>query len=690
LIYPVDRNYCRNWFSSRSTGFPNQGGSENRFDESKYALFVYTGESNFCGTRYQLDFCRLLHQYGMFEYCGKNVVTLVDGAKLAASHPIRLDKYLDIDILVISFYKIFGYPTGVGCILVRKHCPRIHQTLRSKRYYGGGTILLADAYDYRRTFPKKLNNSCFHEIWEDGTINFIDILVGLETGMNWIEKVIGGMELVERHVGEICSYARGELLKLSYPNKQPMIRIYEEDASFSSSSFCGRGNSIITFNVYQPNGDFINYSSVYCACLNNHIIARSGLLCNPGCCQYYLGLTGEGICNIADSTSSCWNLTVGAVRISFGIHSCLEDVSKLIDTLQQLGNFAWQNSGLIMSRTEKESVTSCLCFHQPKTELQNIYFVHKIFVYPVKGCRGMPVNQWPITSNGLLYDRKYCIVNTMTNSLLSIRHYPRLASLKVFIFLSTTGASTSFVAQLVFEVSDSVQIPNVPKVCAVYESDLRQTYIHCWLSCVLQVPCQLMTVEDFESLSTSGKSKEMKERYRNDAHLLVVHLKSVETINEFLTRRNSDPIHLESFRPNLVVKDDPSANGLADLCERNAANVKHRLMLPLEEDQWRDVAWLYNSVNGQKAVKLSSVGDCVRCMTICVNPETVGQLREDREPWLLLSTYRVPGITERKDSKESAKDCVKRRGPLFGRLYNVSATSENWEWIKLDESRFQA
>jgi len=126
------------------------------------------------------------------------------------------------------------------------------------------------------------------------------------------------------------------------------------------------------------------------------------------------------------------------------------------------------------------------------------------------------------SSNGLLYDRKYCIVNTMTNSLLSIRHYPRLASLKVFIFLSTTGASTSFVAQLVFEVSDSVQIPNVPKVCAVYESDLRQTYIHCWLSCVLQVPCQLMTVEDFESLSTSGKSKEMKERYRNDAHLLVV------------------------------------------------------------------------------------------------------------------------------------------------------------------------
>jgi hypothetical protein len=69
---------------------------------------------------------------------------------------------------------------------------------------------------------------------------------------------------------------------------------------------------------------------------------------------------------------------------------------------------------------------------------------------------------------------------------------------------------------------------------------------------------------------------------------------------------------------------------------------------------------------------------------------SVGQLREDREPWLLLSTYRVPGITERKDSKESAKDCVKRRGPLFGRLYNVSATSENWEWIKLDESRFQA
>jgi selenocysteine lyase/cysteine desulfurase len=45
-------------------------------------------------------------------------LVLVDAAALAANTPIDLTKY-PADFVVTSFYKIFGYPTGIGALLVR-------------------------------------------------------------------------------------------------------------------------------------------------------------------------------------------------------------------------------------------------------------------------------------------------------------------------------------------------------------------------------------------------------------------------------------------------------------------------------------------------------------------------------------------------------------------------------------------
>ncbi|GJQ08215.1 hypothetical protein GpartN1_g6.t1 [Galdieria partita] len=693
-IYPVDRNWCKAWFASHTVEFIQHRSSEENLDDGTYALFAYTGESNFCGTRYQLKFCQLVHEHGLFQFRGKNILTLVDAAKLAAAHPIVLDEHPDVDILVVSFYKIFGYPTGVGCLLIRKHCPRIQQTLCSKRYYRGGTILIADAYNDLHTYPKN-NNSSFHESWEDGTINFLEILVSLPVSINWVEHTIGGMQFIENHIEEIYDYARDELLKLTYPNGQSIIHIYEEDVSFSSSSFCGRGNSIITFNVFQPDGRFISHFSVYCAFLSNHILVRSGMLCNPGSCQYYFGLRADEISNMAQSSSSCWDPVIGAVRISFGIHSVKEDVTKLLDTLKQLCQTAWQNNGLVISQIlggNVRDISSSSNLVSSKTRPEPTYLVDKIFVYPLKGCRGMPVIQWPISSNGLLYDRKYCLVNTMTYSLLSIRNYPKLAALKVSIYLSKNEMQDSFIAQFVFEIADSVQVVNVPRVYILYERDLRQQYTHCWLSTVLQIPCQLMTVEEFESSSCFRESKRIKGKYRNDAHLLVIHSKSVAQINECLRKKNKSPVPIEAFRPNLVVKDEQkqSTGNISESNERITSKVRNRLMLPLEEDKWSDFACLYNKNNSEKILKLRRIGDCVRCMTICIDLET-GELREDREPWLLLSTYRMAGAGEKmeKNNELLTKELTRQRGPVFGCLYNVSTESDSVNWIKVEEFCFE-
>jgi molybdenum cofactor sulfurtransferase len=39
------------------------------------------------------------------------------------------------DFITISFYKMFGYPTGLGALIVRSEL----ESILRKRYFGGGT-----------------------------------------------------------------------------------------------------------------------------------------------------------------------------------------------------------------------------------------------------------------------------------------------------------------------------------------------------------------------------------------------------------------------------------------------------------------------------------------------------------------------------------------------------------------------
>jgi molybdenum cofactor sulfurtransferase len=45
--------------------------------------------------------------------------TLLDAAALAPTSTISLSK-TPVDAMAVSFYKMFGYPTGVGALVVKK------------------------------------------------------------------------------------------------------------------------------------------------------------------------------------------------------------------------------------------------------------------------------------------------------------------------------------------------------------------------------------------------------------------------------------------------------------------------------------------------------------------------------------------------------------------------------------------
>ena len=64
----------------------------------------------------------------------------MDAAKFTASHPLNLTEARP-DFVTLSFYKLFGYPTGVGALIIRSATA----AELKKHYWGGGTVSIAGA-----------------------------------------------------------------------------------------------------------------------------------------------------------------------------------------------------------------------------------------------------------------------------------------------------------------------------------------------------------------------------------------------------------------------------------------------------------------------------------------------------------------------------------------------------------------
>ena len=98
-------------------------------------LFCYPAQSNFSGTRYPLSWIGEVKsgRRRPASRPGKWFV-LLDGAAFVGTSPLDLSVH-QADFVPISFYKIFGFPTGLGALLVNN---RLAALLR-KTYFGGGT-----------------------------------------------------------------------------------------------------------------------------------------------------------------------------------------------------------------------------------------------------------------------------------------------------------------------------------------------------------------------------------------------------------------------------------------------------------------------------------------------------------------------------------------------------------------------
>jgi selenocysteine lyase/cysteine desulfurase len=215
----------------------------------------------------------------------------------------------------LSFYKIFGYPTGTGCLLARKAAAR---KLR-RPWYSGGTITFSSvvAMDHYLTPGPAA--------FEDGTVNYLS-LPAVEIGLRHMASI--GIDLIHTRVMCLTGWLIDQLVALRHRNGRPVIRLY------GPASTDRRGGTV-PVNFLDPDGAMLDCHDVERRANEARISLRAGCHCNPGAREVALGfgpedlavcfrdkerLTYEQFLHVIDGK------TTGALRASIGLVTTFADV----------------------------------------------------------------------------------------------------------------------------------------------------------------------------------------------------------------------------------------------------------------------------------------------------------------------------------------------------------------------------
>ena len=113
--------------------------------------------SNFNGKKYPLGWVEKL------QHPSSQNFVLLDAAAFLSSNGLDLAK-IQPAFIVLSFYKMFGYPTGLGALLIKKSCIGVLE----KKYFGGGTVDVALVHTDFHVSRKQTSQK-----YEDGTSHFL-------------------------------------------------------------------------------------------------------------------------------------------------------------------------------------------------------------------------------------------------------------------------------------------------------------------------------------------------------------------------------------------------------------------------------------------------------------------------------------------------------------------------------------
>jgi len=274
-------------------------------------LFAFPAQSNFSGVQHPLEWI------GLAQAQGWDV--LLDAAAFAPTNPLDLSIWKP-DFVDLSFYKIFGYPTGIGCLIAHKDkLARLHRP-----WFAGGTITIASVQGDGYYLAEGERG------FEDGTINYLNI-PAVEIGLRFIQSV--GIDAIHTRVMALAGWLIDQLMGMNHTTGKPLVRLY------GPANTDQRGGTV-TINLFDPDGKVFDFRDVESAANDRNISLRTGCFCNPGAGEVANNLSAEDMraCFQQEERMSFEEFLLvmdgrspGAVRASLGIASNFSDVYQFVE-----------------------------------------------------------------------------------------------------------------------------------------------------------------------------------------------------------------------------------------------------------------------------------------------------------------------------------------------------------------------
>jgi molybdenum cofactor sulfurtransferase len=268
-------------------------------------LFAYPAQSNFSGVQHPLEWIEQAHRHGWD--------VLLDAAAYVPTNPLDLDRWHP-DFVALSFYKMFGWPTGVGCLLARRDA----LAKLERPWFSGGTIVAA--FVQRQYYQAAPGAARF----EDGTVDYLN-LPAIEIGLNLLDRVT--IDTIHTRVSALAAWLLDTLGSLTHSDGSPAATIYGPTSK-------DRRGATIAFNFRHPDGSIVDERYVDQIARRHNISLRTGCFCNPGAGEIAFTISretlvggefGDGM-TLDDYIHAIGLPSGGAIRASLGLASNFTDL----------------------------------------------------------------------------------------------------------------------------------------------------------------------------------------------------------------------------------------------------------------------------------------------------------------------------------------------------------------------------
>jgi selenocysteine lyase/cysteine desulfurase len=288
-------------------------------------LFAYPAQSNFSGVKHPLEWIAAARERGWD--------VIVDSAAFVPTSRLDLSTWKP-DFVPISFYKLFGYPTGLGALIARREAlARLHRP-----WFSGGTVVAANV---QGDLVVPLSG---HALFEDGTVNYLGI-PAVEIGLRHIERI--GIETIARRVEHLGTWLLEQIGRLRHSDGSPATRIY------GPANWDRRG-ATIAFNFLHPDGRMVDERFVDVVAAAHNISVRTGCFCNSGAGEIAFSLSKDTLIGaefdegmiLDDYRERVGMPTGGAVRVSLGLATNFADVYRFMRFATEFRDVAEVPDGL--------------------------------------------------------------------------------------------------------------------------------------------------------------------------------------------------------------------------------------------------------------------------------------------------------------------------------------------------------